>query len=635
MTVSDSGSLVADAIGAADLRALVLTLFHHTGDQRWLHEPYLPRRDVRLIADPAAGFSPEVQAEIRSAAAAVFADGVPTPVVSDPGPELFHRMMNLFLGEEVAPEYVPLMREDMGFEDGNAQWSGSGGEAPTVPDVVIVGTGVFGIALAVQLDRLGVPFTMLERNVEVGGTWLNNRYPGCGVDTPNHFYSYSFAPNPSWRHYFSPRDELQGYMERSATDFGLRDRIRFGTEVLGASWDDRTRRWVVRTRSADGSEASLTCAVFVAATGHFDQPVRVGFPGEGRFGGEIHHTARWPDGVELAGKRVGVIGTGASSMQVVPTIAGDVDHLTVFQRTPQWVRPVPEYNAPVDPAGQWLFEHLPLYAKWYRFGLFWRYGDGLLRYLRRDPEWPHPERAMNRTNDRHRQEMNDFIVESLASRPELIEHCLPDYPPFGKRILIDNGWFETLCRPDVDLVTADIDGFEPAGIRTADGKVHELDVVIMATGFDVTNLAARIDIAGREGVTLAEDWDGDDPTAYLGMAVPGFPNFFVMYGPNTNVGHGGSGMWLAENQARYVSSAVVAMTEADVEVLEVRADRRRDYTAEVDALHEELVWMHPGLRTYYRTGAGKVRSPMPFRLVDYWARTHDVDLDDYVCVPRR
>ncbi|MEM7286585.1 MAG: NAD(P)/FAD-dependent oxidoreductase [Actinomycetota bacterium] len=441
----DQADLIAAAVEAADLRPLVLALFHHTGDDRWLREPFLPRRDVRLIADPAAGFEPAVQAEIKAEARRVFAGGA-APVVDDPGRDRFHEMINIFLGEQVPEEYVQLMREDMGFEDGDARWGDAVAPADC-PDVVIVGTGVFGLCLAAKLDALGVPFTMLDRNTEVGGTWLNNRYPGCGVDTPNHFYSYSFAPNPGWRHYFSPRDELQAYVEQCATDFGVRDRIRFGRRLTAARWNESLRRWKLTAELVDGSSEEFDARVLVAATGHFDQPVNVAFAGLEDFGGEVHHTAQWPTGVELAGRRVGVIGTGASAMQVVPTVAGDVSALTIFQRTAQWARPVPEYDAPVDPAGQWLFEHVPHYARWYRFGLFWRYGDGLLRFLRKDPEWPHPDRALNRTNDRHRQEMTEFIEESLASKPELIPHCVPDYPPFGKRILIDNGGSRRSANP--------------------------------------------------------------------------------------------------------------------------------------------------------------------------------------------
>jgi 4-hydroxyacetophenone monooxygenase len=358
------------------------------------------------------------------------------------------------------------------------------------------------------------------------------------------------------------------------------------------------------------------------------------FPGDEAFTGRIVHTAAWPDDLDLRGKRVAVIGTGASSVQLAPTIADQVEQLTVYQRTPQWVRPTENYNAPVDRDSRWLFAHLPYYGRWYRFAQFWRYGDGLLRFLRRDPDWPHPERAMNRVNDRHREEMTRHIESELTDRPDLVPQCLPDYPPFGKRILLDNDWYKTLVRPNVELITSAIERFEPDGIRTADGSVRPFDVIVLATGFTVTTLAARLNITGRDGRTLAEDWADENPTAYLGMTVPGFPNLFVMYGPNTNLGHGGSGMWVAETQSRYIAKCLALMGDNGWSALEVKDDRRRDYTSEIDAEHAELIWTHPGTRTYYRNRFGKVRSPMPFRMVDYWHRTRQVDPDDYLISSR-
>ena len=628
----DRASLRA-AIADADLRVLVMCLFHLSGDAKWLEPPYQPARDVRLIADPAAGYPELIQREIRDAAEALLADRTEPPAIGDPGPEQFHHMMSVCLGEKVPPEYVRLVREEMGFADRDASWTDARPHDLDL-DVVIAGAGVAGLCLAAKLDALGIPFTIVEKNADVGGTWFENRYPGCGVDTPNHFYSYSFAPNPGWRHYFSPRDELQAYVEDCATAFGVRDRIRFRTELLSARWDGRACRWDLTVRTPEGTEVLLRARVFVSATGHFNQPLDVPFEGAGSFEGELFHTARWPDAVSLEGKRVGVIGTGASSMQVVPTVVDDVERLTIFQRSAQWARPIPEYNLPVAPASRWLFERVPYYAEWYRFTQFWRYGDGLLRFLRKDPDWTDPARSLNRTNDRHRNEMTEYIHEQLVRRPELIPHCVPGYPPFGKRILIDNGWFATLCRPHVSLVTDTIDRIEPRGVRTDDGSLHELDVLVMATGFTITNLAARIDIRGRDGVTLAEDWADEDPSAYLGMTVPGFPNFFVMYGPNTNMGHGGSGIFLAETQTRYITGCLVAMAERDVAAVECPEHLRTAYTERIDALHEDLVWTHPGMSTYYRNQNGKVRSPMPFRLVDYWALTRDPDLEELHVTPR-
>ena len=625
-----SSATVADGLAAADLRVLVLSLFHVTGDERWLEPPYRPARDIRLIADPGAGFPADVQDEIRAAAMTILGGGAPAAKVDDPGVARFHRMMSVCLGEDVPAEYVPMMRADFGFDDADTQWRAS----PPVPlglDVLVIGAGVSGICLAAKLDRLGIPFTVIEKNANVGGTWFENRYPGCGVDTPNHFYSYSFAPNPAWERYFSRRDELQGYLDDCADGFGIRDRIRFDTEVLAATWDDD--RWVVTVRDREGTESTMTARALVCATGHFNRP-HLRFSGDDEFGGEVLHTARWPTDADLTGKRVAVIGTGASSMQIVPTVVDDVAELVVFQRTPQWVREVPEYDVPVDRAARWLFAQVPYYGRWYRFAQFWRFGDGLLRYLRKDPEWPHPERALNRTNDRHRQEMTAYITSQLAGRPDLIDRCLPTYPAFGKRILIDNGWFTALVRPHVRLVDVAVERLEPAGVRAVDGTLHEVDVVVLATGFDVRTLAAHIDIRGRDGRRLADDWADENPTAHLGITVPRFPNMFVMYGPNTNVGHGGSGMWLAETQSRYITGCLTAMVEQDLVAIEVREEIRQAYTEWVDALHEELIWTHPGMTTYYRNRLGRVRSPMPFRLVDYWHMARQPDLDDFVCTGR-
>jgi 4-hydroxyacetophenone monooxygenase len=623
-------SNVKRALAAADLRVLVICLFHLTGDEKWLGQRYRPGRDTQLVADPAAGFAEDVQEEIRAAAEERFEADVPRPVVSDPGPELFRRMMSHCLGEEVPPAYTPLMRADFGFPDETAFDADSGSVAvpadPEAPlDVTIIGAGLSGVCLASKLAEAGFAYAVIERHSEVGGTWLENKYPGCGVDTPNHFYSYSFRPNPAWKYYFSPRDELQAYIEACATEFGIRDGIRFNSEVRSARWDEAERRWHVTVRAENGTEETLTSRVLIGAAGHFNQPTYSDLPGVDDFAGDIFHTARWPDGASLRGKRVGVIGTGASAMQVVPAIADEVASLTIFQRTPQWVRPVWNYDRPVDEAAQWLFEEVPFYAKWYRFTQFWRFGDGLLRHLTRDPEWPF-DGSINRRNDQHREELTAYISSQLEGRADLLEQCLPHYPPFGKRILIDNGWYSTLRKTHVTLVTESVQKLEPGGVRVASRGLFELDAVVLATGFKVANIAACFDITGREGASLADDWADENPTAYLGMAVPRFPNFFIMFGPNTNMGHGGSAMWLAETQSHYIVECLKAMRRHNIVALDVREDARSSYTDMIDDLHDHLIWTHPKVTTYYRNSFGKVRSPMPFRLVDYWRMTRTPDL---------
>ena len=620
------------AIGDGDLRVLLMCLFHLTGDERWLEPPYQPVRDVRLIADPTAGFHPDVQADIRGSACRLLESGAPPPKVTNPDDALLHRMMSVCLAEQVDPAYIPMIREDMGFESGDAAWSAPDARPPTEHTVLIIGAGIAGLAVAVQLERLGIDYTIVDKNDDVGGTWLENRYPGCRVDTPNHFYSYSFAPNHGWSQYFSPRDEIHRYLRSCAVSFGLRPRIRFGTRMTAATWDESRRQWRVTVEGSGGTD-ELDASVLVSAIGQLNLPSIPAIAGMEEFRGPLFHSARWPERLDTTGKHVAVVGTGASAMQIVPTIAEHVAGLTVYQRSPQWARPVAEYRQPVKRGTQWLLREVPFYAPWNRFTLFWRYGDGLLRYLRKDPDWPHAERSLNRVNDRHRQELTDFIRSELDARPELVDTCLPTYPPYGKRMLIDNGWFKALTKPGVRLVTAPIDHFAAGGVVTTDGEHHPADVIVLATGFKVTDMAARLGIVGRAGQTLADAWADDNPSAYLGITVPGFPNLFLMYGPNTNLGHGGSIIFHAECQARYIARTLVTMAEQGIGAVEVKQAVHDEYQQRLDDEHDNLVWTHPGMSTWYRNGAGRVISVSPWRLVHYWAMTHDPDVGDYHTTP--
>jgi 4-hydroxyacetophenone monooxygenase len=594
-----SESAHAEALAEADLRVLLMCLFHLTGDRRWLEPPFRPVRDVRLVADERAGLPDAVRDEIRAAACALLAGGVPEPAVTDPGDALLQQMMSVCLGEAVPPEYAPMMREEMGFAARGPEWCEALDATDRCaaphgrPRVLIVGAGVSGIAMAAQLERLGFAYTIVEKNRAVAGTWRENRNPGCGVDTPSHAYSYSFAPH-RWPSYFSKRDDVHVYLERCATELGVRAHVRFGTELTGARWDAGRCLWVATLRTAEGEEAH-EAEVLVSAIGQVNRPAIPALPGLDDFAGPLFHSARWPDALALEDARVAVIGTGASAMQIVPSIAGRVASL---------------------------------------FTLFWRYGDGLLPFLRKDPSWPHPERSLNRGNERHRRELEAFIERELEGRPDLLARCMPSYPPYGKRMLIDNGWFRALRRPNVELVTEKIECLEPSGIVTADGRARDHDVVVLATGFHVTDMAARLGIRGRDGMDLAEAWADGNPTAYLGITVPRFPNFFCLYGPNTNLGHGGSLIFHAECQARYIAACLIEMTEREIAALECKPEACADWVARVDAAHLRMIWTHPGMSTWYRNASGRVISTSPFRLVDYWSMTRAPDLDDFAITPR-
>ena len=621
------------AIAEGDIRVLLMVLVHMTGDMHWLEPPYKPRRDVRLIPDPEAGVPKEIQDEIRAAVLKLFENGTPEPVITDPGNELMLTMMRACLGEEVAPEYAPLMREEMAFVSRDVRWSKPpAGEQLQNNHVLITGAGVCAIALGVALGRLDIPYTIVEKNAELGGTWYVNRYPGCGVDTPNHSYSFSFGARNNWTRYFAQRQELLDYLKKVALEHDVRSHIRFNTRLTSSRWDEARRRWISTLETADGEE-EFSSAVLVSAIGQLNDPSRAHFKGEEDFAGQTLHSALWSDDIKVDGKHIAVIGTGATAMQLVPTIADKVASVTVYQRSAQWSRPVAGYSDEITEGARWLLAHLPFYVQWYRFNMFWRYGDGLLPFLRKDPAWPHPERAVNKGNDRHRLELTDFIHSELKDRPDLIEKCLPTYPPYGKRILLDNGWFKTLTKPHVELVTDPIDHFARDGIVTSDGKLRPADVIVVSTGFKVTEMAARLNITGREGRKLRDAWAHDNPTAYLGLTVPDFPNFFCMLGPNSGPAHGGSVIFQSECQSRYITACLVDMVEHGIAAIDVRREAHDQYVREVDAEHEQMIWTHPGMTTYYRNKQGRVFSAMPWRFVDYWAMTHESDLNKYRQTP--
>lgn len=620
------------ALMQADLRVLLMVLYHFTGDEKWLSAPYLPKRDVTLIADQNAGFDRQRQAEIRTAAKDVLT-GRRAPVVRDPGDELMLRMMSACLSERIPAEYAPMMREEVGFISRFAEWKNPKRAQENLRirpvHVGVIGAGSAGIILASNLRKLGIAYTVFERAADVGGTWRDHRYPGCSVDTPNHAYSFSFGKRYAWGRYFAARDQLQDYMRRTADEMGVRENIRFNTTVQRATWDDSRKLWRVEVTSPEGSE-EVEVNILVSAIGQLSDPFRLPIKGEETFSGHLFHPMHWPQDLDVAGKRVALIGTGATSMQIVPEIAPLVKSLTIYQRTAQWARPISRYHDPISDEQQWLMRVVPFYAEWFRLTMLWRYGDGLLPTLRKDPEWPHKTRSVNATNERHRVEMVSYIESELEGRPELIAKSIPDYPPYGKRILLDAGWYQAIKRPNVELVTDRIDRIEGNSIVAANGARRDADVIIASTGYKVNSMTARLNVTGRDGRTLAEIWGTDNPFAYLGCTVPGFPNLFIVYGPNTGLAHGGSAIFMNECASRYVADFVTRMVEENIEAVEVKPECANEYTARVDAEHNSLVWTAPGLASYYRNSLGRVTSACPWRLVDYWSMTHDADLANYI-----
>lgn len=622
----------AAALAVANIPSLLMVLVQLTGETRWLEPPYRPSRSIGLGDNDSGGLPAERQAEIRDAALdAILAWRAGRPIaIADPSHEMMLRMLSVAMGEDIPAEYGRFTAELFGYRPPNPGRL----DLPDGFEVLVIGAGVSGICAGVNLKAAGVKFTIIEKNDDVGGVWKENHYPGAGVDTPNHLYSFSFMPY-DWPKYFALRDDLHGYLKAVAREFELAPFIRLGTRVELAEWQEDTQRWQVRVLRPDGTRETLTANVVISAAGIFNPPVWPKIPGLDEFAGPCFHTAEWRDDVDLAGKRVAIIGNGASCMQIGPEIQHTVQSLTIFQRSPHWAAPFPQFRKPVPDALRFLFKEVPLYAAWYRVRLGWTFNDRVHSTLQKDPDWPHKDRALNATNDAHRAYYTRYIHEELGDRSDLLPKVLPTYPPFGKRMLMDNGWYRMLRNERVHLVDERITKVDASGVQTADGVHHDADVLVIATGFDVLNFINTYEVRGRDGVSLREAWEGDNAKAYLGTVVPGFPNFFTLYGPNLQPGHGGSLIVVVEMQVRFIMDVLRRMAAQGLGRVECRREVFEAYNRRVDDAHANMVWTHPGMTTYYRNERGRIVVNSPFRNVDFFEWTREANLDDFEVTARK
>ena len=470
--------------------------------------------------------------------------------------------------------------------------------------VLIVGTGFAGLGMAVRLKQAGIDdFVVLERAGEVGGTWRDNTYPGAACDVPSHLYSFSFAPNPDWSRSFSPQAEIQEYLRRVATGFGVRPHICFRCELLGAAWDETGRRWRVRTSAGD-----FEADVLISATGALSDPAIPPLAGLDRFDGTVFHSARWRHDHDLTGRRVAVVGTGASAIQFVPQIQPAVGHLTVFQRTPPWI--LPRWDRQFSPVERWAFRHVPLVQRLARAGIYWGREQMVAGFV----VAPNLMRAAERLARQH--------LERSVPDPVLRAKLTPDYRIGCKRILISNDYLPSLTRPNVELVAAGLAEVRERSVVAADGTEHEVDTIIFGTGFHVTDIPVADRIVGRAGVTLKEHWAGG-MKAYKGTAVAGFPNLFLLVGPNTGLGHS-SQVFMIESQITYATDAVdhIARTGG---VVEVRDDAEDAWDRDVQQAMGRTVWTTGGCASWYLDARGRNTTLWPGSTWGFRRRTARFD----------
>ena len=632
--IRDDDETIARALEEVSVPTLLLSMIHMTGDASILDGPLRPQG---IYLNEVQGFmSEEDQAAVRAQALEAikaFRDGgcrLPPP----PTPETIQRMMSFVVAQDVPEEYVPMMLEEMELEGEDAREFHWDVDVPNETkqgfSVVVIGAGMAGVLAAIRLKEAGIPFTVIEKNPKVGGTWYENRYPGCRVDVGNHFYCYSFEPKHDWSEFFSRQNELQAYFEHCMKKYGVEERIRFETEVVAAEYDEASKRWTVRTRGSDGREETLVANAVISAVGQLNRAKLPDLPGIERFEGPSFHSSAWPDDLDVAGKRVAVIGTGASAFQIVPTIAPETEQLFVFQRSAQWMFPNPHYHEKVGPGKKWALQHLPYYARWYRFLLFWPGCDGGMEAMKIDPEWEHPDRSTNALNEAARVVFTQYLTDQVGDDPELLEKVIPDYVCLGKRTLQDNGsWLTALKRDDVALVTDPIREIREGSVVCESGAEYEVDVIVYATGFHANKFLWPMEIVGREGVKLRAQW-GDEPAAYLGITVPNFPNLFCIYGPGTNLAHGGSLIFHSECQVGYIMGCIKVLLETGHQSIEVKGEVQDAYDDRLQAALAKMVWSHPSIeRSWYRNAQGRVTVLSPWRLVDYWSWTKEPAREDY------
>jgi 4-hydroxyacetophenone monooxygenase len=626
--------LLEQGLKEAHLPALLMSLVHLTGDASLLEE--FPRPVYDFFADGrAGGYSPEIQEKLRARARTEIgkfrAGNGKLP--AQPSAALAMKMMNFIAGVDIPDHYVPFLMEELGLEGTDAKhphWEGPKLEARRKNmRVLVIGAGMSGLLSAIRLKQAGIAFDVIEKNKDVGGTWFENSYPGCRVDTQNHLYSYSFEPNHEWPQHYSTQDVLLSYFRGVSKKHDLSKHIRFETQVVEARFDEKTSKWNVRVRDASGHEETIVADAVISAVGQLNQPRLPDIKGRDSFKGPSFHSAQWRHDVDLKGKRVAVIGTGASAFQFVPEIAKDVKQLSVFQRTPPWLGPTPDYHDKVGEGKKWLLEHLPFYDKWYRFWLFWVMTDGVYEFVKADPTWNGPANSVSPANAMLREMLIEALKPQVAAAPHLLEKIVPDYPFGGKRSMRDNGvWVGALARPNVELVTDPIVEITPTGVNTKSGNQYEADVIVYGTGFYASNFLRTYRIVGRGGVELHDKWNGD-ARAYLGMTAPGFPNFFMIYGPNTNIVVNGSIVFFSECSVRYIIGCLRLLAETGNATLEPKQDVHDAFNKRVDAMNAKMAWGVPQVSSWYKNEKGRVSQNWPFPLVEYWSATLAPDPADF------
>lgn len=630
--ISEDDQFLRHIVETSDLPALMVALAAVTRDFSLLRDGLRPPQPpADTIGQPHGGMSQEAQAEARELAFAALQrvrDEQLTSVQAL-GEAEAEQILD-WVTNAATPEYHPFLMHDMALvpgKGGKPTWNYSEASAGRPFSVAVIGSGVSGMAAAYRFGQAGIPYTVFEKGHAVGGTWWKNTYPGVRLDTPNYAYSFSFAQRDDWPQQFSEGPEIHAYTCEVARRGGIESNIQYGTEVTGAVYDEASGMWDVQML-VDGSPASRRFNAVVSAVGQLDRPKFPDVPGREQFAGIHMHSAQWDNAVDVTGKRIAVIGTGASAYQIVPAVVDQVASLTIFQRSSPWMLPTNGYYDDMPDSVKWLVEHLPHYGQWMRFWQYWLGVEGRQHTMNVESGWDTPG-SVSQINERVRQELTRLLQVQYQDRPDLLAKVTPDYIVGGKRMLRDNGvWAESLKKPQTTLVTSGMERMTETGIVDADGVFHELDMIIYATGFHASEFLEPLKVTGRNGLDLHEYWGGD-AKAYAGITVPNFPNLFILTGPNTGHVVNGSLFTMMESAIEYTLEAFRLLLEQNLKAIDLKQEVLDAFVRDLDAANARKAWGHPSVHTWYKNTFGRVSQIWPYPVLDYWKITREVRLDDY------
>ena len=542
------------------------------------------------------------------------------------------KIMSWACGTDLNGSYLQMLKEELSPNDNDLRspdWVQTEVDEERDFTVAVIGAGMSGILAAYRLKQAGVNFILFEKNSGIGGTWLENTYPGCRVDVSNHVYCYSFMQKHDWPHFHSTQNVLLQYFNDCADIFGIRDNIRFGTNVSSAIWDENEGNWNLEISSENGEEI-FACQSVISAVGQLNRPSYPDIPGVDTYRRESWHSAHWNHDYDLSGKNVAVIGTGCSAVQFIPRVAEVAANTTIFQRTPNWLMPRPQYQQRLPESLLWCFDHIPHYHNWFRLHLFWRSHEGLLPRLELDPDWENPgDNSISSENHELGLMLRLYLQSEFSEHPELLEKVTPNFTLGAKRFVIDDGlWAETLRRDNVELCTEEITSITETGIETVGGEHNEFDAIIYGTGFKASEFLTPMKVVGRGGIDLHEQWDGD-ARAYLGIVAPNFPNFFFLYGPNTNIVINGSIIYFSECEVHFVTRYINYLLANNVTAMDVKQEIHDAYNDRVDAGNRQMAWGISDVNSWYKNASGRTAQNWPFSLLEYWEQTREVNPSDF------